>query len=507
MSGTATPTIVNFTEIPYTWKVPGQYMEIKPALNENAVLPFPARGLIIGQMYAAGTAVPGTIYPLYSPAQAKGLFGAGSILAEMCSSWLAANPYLPVDVVGVLDATGAAAAAGSVTIAGAATAAGTLALELAGVRLPVAVNIGDTADEVATNIYDAFQQLPALSGSSVPSLLMAYVGGTAVTNLTAGNAGTLGNQLAVLLNMQSGDVTPPGLTVTIVPMSGGATDPTATVSAVLAGITSTWYTDVAFPWTDATNTLTFTTWMAGRYGAMAKLDVQGYVATTGTYGTVLTYEPNSQFLTILPVQNSRAPTWKIAAGLAGACCYSTAQQPSLQMKTVVLPGIVAPLDVNLFSLDERESLLENGFSTFYSDSTGAFYLERVTTSRRSDPASNAPDLAWFDLCATKVPTRVRYDWDNYIGALYPRANLAQDGSIAAQYSDNVVTPSDLTAQWAGRSRVYEENGWIQNSAATVKNSVFVIDAQDGNRVDSRQQIQIMGNLMVLAGSLEFISTN
>lgn len=503
---TPTPTIIDFVQIPYTWKVPGQYMEVQAAVNQNALMAFPARGLVLGQMYASGTAIAGTKYPLYSGGQANALFGAGSIVAEMCWSWLAANPYTPCDVIGIADAEGAAAATGAIAISGTATAAGTLPPEFASVRVPVAVNIGDTAAEVAANLYDAIQLQGTGTYKPIPSLKAAYVANAVSVTMTAGNAGTLGNQLDMRMNAQIGDVTPPGLTVTITPMAGGATDPAAAIAAALASITSTWYTDIAFAWTDETNTSVFNAWMTERYGAMIKLDVQGYVATDGTYGTVLNYAPNCQYLTVLPVQNARSPSWKTAAGLAGACCYSTAQQPALQMKTVVLPDIVAPADADLFSLDEREALLQAGFSTFYTDSNGVFYLERVTTSLRTDPGG-VPDTNWFDLSSTKVPTRVRYDWNDYIGVLYPRAQLAEDGSIAAQYNPNVVTPSDLLATWAGRCNLYEQNGWIQNSAATVKNSTFVIDAQDGNRVDSRQQIQIMGNLMVLAGQLEFISTN
>jgi len=229
--------------------------------------------------------------------------------------------------------------------------------------------------------------------------------------------------------------------------------------------------------------------------------------TSGTYGTLLTYAPNCQFLTVLPVQNPLTPSWRTAASLAGACCYSSANQPSLQMKTVPLPGIVAPAASDQFSLPEREILLTSGFSTFYTDLTGTVYLERVTTSYRTDPGTGVQDFAYFDLNSTKVPTRVRYDWNAYISELYPRNNLTADGTIAATYDPDAVTPSTLLASWTGRCAVYEQNGWIQNSAETAKQSTFAIDPNDGNRVNARQQIQIMGNLMVLAGSLEFISNN
>jgi phage tail sheath gpL-like len=337
-------------------------------------------------------------------------------------------------------------------------------------------------------------------------LTAAYTAATSTVTWTAGNNGTLGNQIDVRLNANVGEQTPPGLTVTINAMTGGATDPAASIATALSSLVSTWYTDVAFPWTDATNIGVFGNWAASRYAAMSKLDVQGYVSISATYGTCLAFEPNNKYISHLDIQNPLMPSWKTAAAFAGACCYQTAQAPALQLKTVPLTGIQAPAQGDQFTPLQREAILQNGGSTYYADSNGNMYLERVTTSYRMDPGS-IPNAAWFDLQATKVPTRVRYDWDAYIGMLYPRNELAIDGSIAAEYADNVVTPSMLEGSWAGRSAVYEKNGWIQNSAVTAKNSSFSIDPNDGNRVNARQQIQVMGNLIVLAGSLEFISNN
>jgi phage tail sheath gpL-like len=502
---------ITFTEIPYTWKVPGQYMEVKAAVNENAVLAFPAYGLVMGQMYTAGgnagTAMPGVTYQVNSGPQANALFGTGSVLAKMIWKWLRANPYTPLDAVGFADAAGSAKAAGTVTIGGAATAAGTLAVYFGGVRVPVAVNQGDTSAVIAANLQAAIVLQNATSGyTPLPSLTSTYTAASSVVNLLAAHGGTLGNQIDVRINYQRGDATPPGVTVTIAPMAGGATDPAATIASFLAGV-SFWYTDVAFAWTDTTNIGVFSNWLVQRYGGMVKLDAHGYVAVSGTYGTVQTFLPNCKFLSAMAMQNPVMPSWEVAASMAGVCCYSAAQQPALQMRSVPLPGVLPPASADIFSPAAREVLLMAGLSTFTVDNTNNVYLERVTTTFRIDPGTNVVDSNYFDLQDAKVPTRVRYDWNGYIGQLYPRNTLTNDGTIAAAYDPNAVTPGRLKASWTGRCAVYEQNGWIQNSQVTAKASTFVIDANDGNRVNSRQQIQVMGNLMVLAGSLEFISNN
>ena len=46
-------------------------------------------------------------------------------------------------------------------------------------------------------------------------------------------------------------------------------------------------------------------------------------------------------------------------------------------------------------------------------------------------------------------------------------------------------------------------GWIEGRAETVAQSVFERDASDRNRLNGRQLVRVIGNLMVLAGRLEF----
>ncbi len=506
LSGTAiSAAMPNFTEIPVNWRVPGNYMEIRPAVNLNALLAFPAKGFVTGQMYAAGTATAGQEYLIYSAAQANGLFGAGSQLAEMCAAWLKVNPYTPLYAIGVDDMTGSTKAAGSVTIAGTATAPGTLPLRFAGVRVTTPVHIGDTAAEVAANLY-AQLQLQGQSGYPyIPSLVPSYTAASAVVDLTCGHGGTLGNEIDIRVDTLQGDAIPAGLTVTIAAMAGGATDPEAAISAMVSSF-SRWYTDIAWPWTDPTNLGVITQYLVTSYGAMKQRDAQAYVTYDGTYGTALAFAPNSQFISCLPAQNQVTPPWILAAAFAAACCYQTAQQPALQLKTVPLPGIVAPDSADLFTEDERQALLEAGHSTFYVDDAGNMYLERVVTTYRTDAGGNLNN-AYFDLNTTKVPTRVRYDWDLYVSEVYPRNMLCPDGSIAADFNEDAVTPKMLKASWTTRSLVYEKNGWIKNSAQTAAASSFEIDPNDGNRCDAAQQINIMGNLMVLAGQLQFISNN
>jgi phage tail sheath gpL-like len=107
--GTTALTTIAFNDIPSDILVPGDYIEIDTNQTQIGLLPFPARGLAIGQGNGAHTAVPDQIYQIYSGAQATVLFGSGSPLADMCNAWCSANPGIPLDAVMVQAAEGSVA--------------------------------------------------------------------------------------------------------------------------------------------------------------------------------------------------------------------------------------------------------------------------------------------------------------------------------------------------------------------------------------------------------------
>lgn len=503
MSVTLTSAPPNFTEIPVNWRVPGARMEVKAAVNQNAVMPFPAKTLILGYMYSLSS--PGAVVRITSAAQAADLFGSASQLASMCAQYLKVNPYTPLYAGALYSATGTVTATATIAITGTATLAGVLVFRVGGYALEVAVNAGDSGGVVCGALSGLLMTFvdPDAPAIGLPVCMSGVSSDGQTLTVQSRVPGAGGNQIDIRVDTSGGNTIPSGLTVTITPMSGGATD--SDLAPALASL-SDWYTDIICPWTDSTNLAALQAYLAQSYGAMQQRDAQAYVALDATYGNALKFTPNCQFISALPIQNSLTPPWIVAAAFGAASCYQTAAQPALQLKNVPLPGVVAPADADRFTPDERQQLLLAGLSTFTVDDSGAVILERVTTTCRTDASGNATN-AYFDISSTKVPTRVRYDWDAYVGELYPRNQLCDDSTLAAQYNPNAVTPQRLLASWTSRCTVYEKNGWIQNSAQTAKTSSFNIDPNDGNRVNARQPIQIMGNLMVLAGSLQFISNN
>ncbi|MBR0681911.1 phage tail protein [Roseomonas eburnea] len=485
---------ISFEEIPYDWRKPGTYVEIRPSYQNLGVLGYPARVLLIGQMLATGTAAEAFPQRITRADQAPALFGAGSVCAEMAEAFRAANQTTDLYVMGLNDAAAAVAAAGSVVLAGSPTASGTLALYIGGQRIAVPVAAGATVADIATAVRAAITAktgLPVTSGGAAGSV-----------TLTAKQKGTVGNLIDLRLNRLAGEATPPGLTVTITAMSGGTGDPD--LQDALDAIAAEWFTDIAVAWTDTANLNALVADLATRYQAMGAMDAHAYAGLRGTFGALSAAGAarNSPHLTIIGANASPTSPWAWAASLAGVAAFHLTNDPARQLRSLALPGIQPPEPALRFTMTEQDLLLRDGISTFEVSNDGTVRLDRVLTTYQKS-ALDVDDVAWLDIMVPKTMSRIRYDWASYVGLTFPRSKLADDGSPVAEYGAAFVTPRLMHAAWSARCTLYEREGWIESATRTVAESSFLRDADDRNRMNARQLVRVVGNLMVLAGSLQF----
>lgn len=486
--------MLSFDEIPYAWKKPGVYTEVKPAYDRMGVADYPARSLLIVQKLAAGSAIAGQLYPITRPEEGIGYFGAGSVGAEMVDYFKRANRTTEVFALALTDNAAGIAATKTITFAGTATLGGALPLYIESTRIPLAVTAGQTAAQIATAAAAAINAL-----TDCPYTAAAAAG---VVTLTARHKGEVGNNYSVAAARRIGDTIPPGVTVAVAAGTAGATNPD--VQTALDAIAAEWFTDIVVPWDDATNLGKVAADFAARFNAMSKRDAHGYFGHRGTYAELVAKGAltNSPFMTGIGAKNSPTAPHKWAASLAGVAAFQLANDPARQLRSLVLPGVEAPAPVDCFLESEQNLLLGKGISTFNRLPDGTVTLDRVVTTYKVSNL-NVADTAWLDIMVPKTASRIRYDWGAYCTLTYPRSKLADDGSIASNHAANVATPRRVWGSWASRCTLYERLGWIEQSTETVKRSAFERDESDRNRLNSRLRIIIIGNLMVLAGSLEF----
>lgn len=481
-------------ETPADWRVPGSYVEIRPNYQRSGLAGYSPRALLVGQMLT-GLAAAGSLQRINRRDQARALFGAGSSICEMIEAFLDQNPTTDLYAIGLGAPSGSpVAASGTITFSGTATAVGTIALYAAGQRIAVSVPVGMTAAQAAAALEAA---LDAAIGLPVT----ADVSGAVVT-VTARHAGLIGNGIDLRLNYQQGEVLPAGLTATIVGMANGTLAPA--VGAALATVASEPFTDIAIAWTDSTSLAALATELARRYVAGVALDAHAYVGMRGALSDLLTAgnAQNSPHLSLIGAKASPTSPWVWAAALAGKAAFHLANDPARQLRGIQLVGVLPPAPADRFTPDDQDDLLRDGISTFEVRQDGSVVLQRVISAYQVS-GLGVPDTAWLDIMIAKTLSRIRYDWRAYLALNYPRHKLADEGSPAAEYGSDVVTPRLMHSVWATRCKVYERLGWIEDVARTVAESTFVRDGTDKNRLNAVQRVRIIGALMVFASALEF----
>lgn len=485
---------ISFSEIPYDWLKPGTLVEVKPNYDRVGAIPYPARVLLVCPKLAAGTAAALALHRITRADQGRALFGAGSIGAQMVEAFKAANKTTDVYAMGVADAETGVAATGSFTFAG--TGSGPLALYVGKVRIPLAITAGMTAAQMATAAAAAINAIPTLPVTAAAAL--------AVTTVTARNKGETGNHIQLKVARRVDDTVPAGITVTVAAMSAGANNPD--IQDVLDAIAAERFSGIVVPWDDATTLSALAADLAGRYVAGANKDGHAYVGHAGTFGALTTKGglTNSPHITGVGLKGAPSAPWEIAASLAGVAEFQLANDPARQLRGLVLPDVEAPAAADQFTDTEQDLLLKGGISTLNCAADGTVVIDRVVTTYKTS-SLGVPDRAWLDIMVPKTMSRLRWDWASYVTLMYPRHKLADDGSVAAEADTSgvVVTPKRMLGSWAARCRLYEELGWIEGAKDTVRQSAFERDASDRNRLNARQQVRIIGNLMVLAASLEF----
>lgn len=491
-----------FDEIPVDWLEPGTFLEVKPNYRNLGLLPYPVKNLIIGLKLSTGTLQPGTIVEIVRPQEGIALFGEGSIGAEQVAAFRKANSTQPLFVMALADDAAAVKAKGTITFTGAISQGIVLRFKIAGQQVRFTAQASASVAQMATALAAAITD-----EKSLPVTATAAAG---VVTVTSRHGGEVGNDIDLRVDV-SAQPLPSGLNVAIGVMAGGTGNPDLTPA--LDAISTTWFTAIQHALSDPTNLGLFAEFLASRYTAMAKRDAHGYVFKRGSFAELGVFGQltNCQFLTLGGFKASPTSSWIQSAAVMGLASFHLANDPARQLRSLVVPGVEAPLPADQFIDVERDLLLRKGISSFDCLPDGAVTISRLITTYKVSTL-NIADRAWMDIMVPATLSRIRYDWQAYVSLLYPRAKLTDDedsAAFASRSADDesagasVVTPRRMLASWAGRCRLYADNVWIENIERTIRESTFQRSRDDKNRLESRQQIRIVGNLMVLAGSLEF----
>lgn len=491
-----------FDEIPIDRLEPGTFIEVKPNYSERGILPMPTRNLVIGQKLPDGILNVGEIKEITRADDAQVYFGRGSIGAAMAKTFRQSNKTQPLYIMALDDANDGVNATGAITFTGTVTNSVTLRFLIDGTEVRFKAPANATGDILANRLSEAINEKTDL-------VVVASTTGSTV-KITCRHKGEIGNEVDIRINTKAQPL-PSGLSVNISPMTGGSGNPI--LQTALDVSVNSWFTTIVQPWSDVGNITAFAAYLEQQFLATSKMDAIGYTFKRGTYSELSAFGAltNCPQLVCSGLNSSPTSPWIQAASAGAIAAFHLANDPARQLKSLVLPSVIAPEEKDQFIDVEKDNLLRRGITTLNCLTDGSVTFSRVISTYKKNNL-DVDDRAWLDIMTTATMTRIRYDFGAYIGLLYPRAKLALDNSPATSgitvdndgnLDNSIVTPRIMTALWAGRCNLYARNGWIVDTDRTIKQSTFQIAPNDKNRLEAKMVVDIVGNLMVFAGALEF----
>lgn len=488
---------VQFNQIPGNLRVPFAYFEVNAAAS-----PFEtnAKLLLVGQITTAGTAAPGAAI-LVTQGE-DGLFGPGSMLALMYKVARLNAPFQEIWALPLLDAAGSSAAVGSITLAGTSprpvplTTAGSLVYYIGDVRVVCPVTTTMSAAAIAAALVVAINTCPTMA-------VVAAVDGTVTTkvNLTALNKGTLGNSIGIYTSLFSDDDPLADQIGTIITMSGGAGDPSATLTAAVAGLGDEPFDWIAYPYADSGSIAIMTSFLLGRWGPMSQ--AYGYFITTAKTtagGAVSAMDAqDSPYGSYVPVQNVPAPTFLWTAAIAAVAAVHLQDAPELSrpVQTLAVQGLRGPKALaDRWSVVQRQTFYFDGVSGWTVARDGTIMLDRLVTMYQTN-VYGQPDQAFLDInTMAQLMYGLRY-LQQLITDTYPRSALADSNPFNLQ---GVVTVADIFNTLVHGYVGLVQLGVFENSAVFQQMLIVERNTQDPNRVDCFLPLDAVNQLRVFAAN-------
>lgn len=485
---------ISFDRIPEGYRVPLFHVET----TVTGTYSKDRKSLLIGQKLAAGSATAEEPVQVSSLAQAKALFGAGSMLASMMDFYRRGDPTGEVWALPVDDDAAGVKATGTIAITGPATGAGTLVTYIGGRAVKTGVVTGDTATAIGAALAAAIN-----ANSDLPVTAAADAG---TVTLTARHKGALGNDIDIRMNylgLAGGESLPAGVAVAITAMAGGATDPDITSALSMLGDEE--YDFVGEPYTDTANLdAVKDTWgdVTGRWSWYKQIYGHvfsgrfGGLAALGTFGN----GRNDPHVSVMGIYKSPTPPWEWAASLCAASAVALFNHPARPLVTLPMPGVKAPALADRFNKGERNILLHDGIATFSVQRDGTVTIERVISTYQFNAFGQA-DNGWLDV---QTPATI---W-NVLRRLRDVANqyarsIVVDNGTRIGLGQPAVSPDDLRHRLIAEYVLMVKEGWVENVEAFAANLIVERDSNSPDRINVLYKPDLANPFNMLAVHADF----
>lgn len=483
----------DFNEIPQT-NVPGAYCEVDNSLANQGLSGKPSVGLLIGQKLD-GVLQNDTVSGLItSPDQVIPLAGEGSELHRMAKSWFKNNKQSKLYIIAPNQTEGTAAVYKAVITATNAKA-GMLNLIIAGRSINLTIAEDMTTAEITTALISKIN-----ANAEIPVIAAAIEDKTNELTLTAKHKGENGNNIDFRLNYYDGETTASGVSVTITQQTQGAGN--VSLADTIAAIGDFYCTAIATSYTDSANIKLLKAELKRRFGALVNNESALYMVFKGSLSGMLNKVEGINNNCISALMDYKSPNMpeERAAAYAAVSAIEYQKDPARQIATLELEGDL-PAKEEL-SKEERNMLLEAGVATVKVNANGNTAIEREATTYRKN-SLGAADRSYFDMTTTQTVIYLRYSWIQRIQQKFQRYKLADD-DYEVQPGQKVVTPMVLTAEIISLAEDWLAAGLIEDISSFKTSIKTLRDSKDTERLNQLLQPNIINNLRIVAGKLQYI---
>lgn len=478
--------MTTFTQVPPNIRVPGIYVEVG-ANGANALLAGqPYRLGVVGQLLSTGTIGADTPTRVTRAEDAQVLFGAGSMLAMMCTAALASARFVELFAIGMADPIGDAAA-GGFDFTTTSVRAGELGLYVAGHRISVAVGAGAQDADIATAAAARINALASLPVTA--SATGSYCA------LTSKHVGAVGNRVSLEFAAREGELVPTGLVVAVTAMTGGSGTPT--IATALAAMGDEQYNVLAFGYEDEPTVSAVTAEMDARADATRQLGGVAITASSGDLAAVkaVAAGQNSERMIVVGAVASPSAPWEWASSVAARVAQDAQEDPARPFTTAPLPGLLTGKVTARPNDLELNDLLYNGVATVVTNASGVAAIQRlITTYQQND--LGADDPSFLDAQSVLILERVRFEL-RQLGSKFARFKTADDGQAFAP-GQEVLTPNGLKAEIVALYASWVERGMTENAADFASTLIVSRDANDPTRLNVEMSPDIVNALRVIA---------
>lgn len=453
---------INFSQIPDSLLVPGQYQEVDNSLAGTRTEI--KRILLVGPFLATGTAKNGVIERITSTIKAGEKFGYGSILSVMCEQFLSVNKNDELYALPITDNGTAYSKTYKIALTEA-NQTGNIKITVNTNEINISVVKEDTAETIAGKI--------AASVNTMFNFFMNAVSGEsanedATWNITfnALNKGDYG----IILNIESDNSK---ITFAEGSKTDAADSPVSDWKVYFDAIGETRYNYIINAFNDENTLKKFAEELESRYSATRQIGgrmfayLKGEIGNTSENDSIVgkASKVNSPHICFIPiVQTSSSINTNefpiiFLTKIAAAAITELINDPSANTLGLEVAGITTNKSL-LF--EERQNLLTGGVATYNTDAQGNILIERLVTSYTTN-SEGARDTSYLDIQIVETIDAIRTYINNEAKTRFKGWKLSstnEDFGAGAKVMNAEVWTSFLCELY--QSVFMEERSWTQD---------------------------------------------